>query len=114
MSFIGKVLSFTFTHSSEPDRPNANFANTAAFKAGLDSQATQLQTSVNALYDALNSTTPLSSGSENIGAALIAGVNGTTPAAQIADLKAQINALIIGQEQALPIPQTTPIPQICT
>jgi hypothetical protein len=42
----------------------------------------------------LNSTTALSSGSESIGAATISGVAGNTPAAQIADLRAQILALV--------------------
>jgi hypothetical protein len=96
MSFIGKILSFTFNHAAQADSPAPTFASTAAFKTALDSQAVQLQTSINNLIDALNNATLSSSGSENLGSAPITGVAGATAYAQLVDLKAQLNASVLG------------------
>jgi hypothetical protein len=97
MGFIGKVINFTFLHAGQSDKPTPSFASSAAFKTAIDSQAIQLQTALNGLIDALNSTTPGNSASENLGAAAITGVAGATLYAQIVDLKAQINSAVTGQ-----------------
>jgi hypothetical protein len=96
MGFLGKILAFTFLNSSQADSPVASFGSSAAFKTALDSQATQLQTSINGLIDALNSSTPGSSGSENLASAAITGVSGATTYAQSVALKALIDGLAAG------------------
>lgn len=94
--FTGKVTTLPFYHTSEPDKPNANFGSSAAFKTALDSSTIAIQGEANSLIDQLNSTTPGSSGSESMGSAAISGVAGATPFAQMTDLKAQIVGMSLG------------------
>lgn len=96
MAITGKVLTFTFTHAAQSDLPTPTYASSAAFKAAIDTQATQLQTAINSVIDQLNSIVALSSGAENIGSAPITGVTGATVYAQIADIKSQLTGLVLG------------------
>lgn len=90
-----KITSFTFLHQNQPDRPNTVFASSAAFKAAIDTQAQQSQTAINGTIDNLVSVTPGNSGSENIGAAPVAGVTGATVSAQITSLSNSVQNIML-------------------
>lgn len=96
MAFGGKVTSFTFLHASQADKPTPSFGSSAAFKAALDSQAIQLQTSLNGLIDALNSTTSGSSGAKNLGATAIPGLTGTDVQTLLESLTSTLKAVTAG------------------
>lgn len=90
-----KITSFTFLHQAQPDRPNTVFPSSAAFKAAIDTQAQQCQTAINQTIDDLTSIVLGTSGGEQVGSAPIFGVAGTNVRAQIADIFAQLQAVVV-------------------
>ncbi len=68
----------------------------AQLKAKFDEGIVSLQTFVNELIDALEETTDGVSSSERLGSGTITGVTGNTIHAQLLNLKAQVDAVILG------------------
>ena len=79
------------------DLPNGIGGLTAAqLKAEFDKGALALQTALNALMAELEKSTDGTSASERLGSGTITGVTGSTVYAQISNLKAQVDAVVLG------------------
>ena len=83
-----KMGSFTFNHADQADELNLP-ADEA--KAKFDSRASELKTAINKVVDLLNATTDGASGADNVGAAAISGVTGTTVQAQMKSMKGLVD-----------------------
>lgn len=83
-----KMGSFTFNHADQADELNLA-ADTV--KQKFDSRASELKTAINKVVDLLNATTDGASGADNVGAAAISGVTGTTVQAQMKSMKGLVD-----------------------
>lgn len=91
MSAIGrKILAFAHKVGDLPDRPSPTFS-AAEIKAQLDSSPEELRLSLNGLIDDLTSSSPGASGSDQVGAAPIGGLSGTTVYTQLLAIKALLD-----------------------
>lgn len=90
-----KIAAFQKIIAALPDKPNASAGMTAAqLKAWFDSSPEELRLSVNSLIDGLLATTDGTSGADQIGATLVAGIAGETVQAILESLKAYTDAQI--------------------
>lgn len=92
---LNKLSTFTFNHVDQTD--DLTTLGSGNVKTGFDSRGKELQTTINAMIDTLNSTVAGSSGTENIGSAPISGVTGATAYAQLVNLKSIIDGMVIAQ-----------------
>lgn len=84
-----KFTGFTFSHAAQDDTPDLT---PAEVKAAFDSRGGDLKTYLDALIDALNSTTSGSSGADKLGMTKIAGLTGETAQTIVGALKAYVDA----------------------
>jgi len=96
--------SFSFSHVLQPDTPTDT---PDTLKANWDSRANELKTIFNALIAVLEATTDNSSGADNLGAAAISGLSGTTVQSLLEALKICIDEVSAAQTEALTAHKTS-------
>lgn len=91
MSLLGrKITSFLKKVTDLPDRPSPTYS-ASEIKAQFDSSPEELRVALNGLIDDLTSSSPGASGTDQVGAAPIPGLTGTTIYSQLAGIKALLD-----------------------
>ena len=100
---LTKHTNFAFNHSDQPN-DLYNVETSAQIKSNFDSRAQELEDTLSAVIDQLQSIADSDSGADNIGATAITGLTGTTVQALLEALKSnddsilnQINNVVLGQ-----------------